>query len=60
MYIDRNDPAVQAMARTAERCSSTTITFQERRRPGESFPDGMFSPENLLFFNPEIYGITPP
>lgn len=39
---------------------STTITFYERRRPGEAFPDGMFSPETLATFDPEAYGITPP
>lgn len=36
--------------------SSTTITFLERRRPADEFPDDVFDSENLALFNPAEYG----
>ena len=55
------EAVVTALSSTnAKEGGSTTITFQERQRPEEPFPDEMFSPENLAAFDPGIYGITQP
>ena len=37
--------------------SSTTIYFEDRRRPSEEFPDALFSPDALPTFDPVGYGI---
>ena len=55
------ETVVAALTSTnVEEGGSTTITFQERQRPEEPFPDEVFSPENLASFDPGIYGITQP
>jgi len=36
--------------------SSTTITFVERRRPEDEFPDDFFDSESLTLFDPAQYG----
>lgn len=36
--------------------NATTITFLERRRPGQPLPDALFEPQNLPAFNPTEWG----
>jgi len=44
------------LARNVLEESETTISFLDRRRPADEFPDEVFDPENLAGFDPATWG----